>query len=103
MMLTSRVLNASQAFAVNAVQYVVETGGALDKAKELALSIAENSSVSNYAIINALPRIQDMSHDDGLFVESIMAALVQASPQAQDGLKEFLQKRARPLDKPSAV
>lgn len=103
MMLTSRVLNASQALAVNAVQYVVESGAALAKAKELALSIAANSSVSNYAIINALPRIQDMSHDDGLFVESIMAALVQASPQAQDGLKEFLEKRARPLDKASAA
>jgi enoyl-CoA hydratase/carnithine racemase len=102
MMLTSRVLNAQEALAANAVQYVVPAGNALAKAHELARIIAENSPVSNFAITNTLPRIQDMSHDDGLFVESIMAALVQSSPEAQVGLKEFLEKRARRLDTPSA-
>lgn len=100
LMLTSRVLKADEALAANAVQYLVPAGDALKKAKELATSIAENSPVSNYAIINALPRIQDMGHDDGLFVESIMAALVQSSPEAQAGLADFLEKRARRLDTP---
>ncbi|CAN7799852.1 crotonase/enoyl-CoA hydratase family protein [Paraburkholderia hospita] len=101
MMLTSRVLTASDALLANAVQYVVPTGAALLKAKELAAAIAENSPISNYAIINALPRIQDMGHEDGLFVESLMASLVQSSPEAQAGLKDFLEKRARPLDMPA--
>lgn len=101
MMLTSRVLNAEEALACNAVQYVVPKGTALQKALELAALIAQNSPVSNFAITNTLPRIQDMSHDDGLFVESVMAALVQSSPQAQAGLSDFLEKRARPLEKPS--
>lgn len=100
MMLTARVLNADEALHANAVHYLVEPGDALAKAMELAALVAENSPVSNYAIINALPRIQDMSHDDGLFVESIMAALVQSSPQAQAGLAAFLEKRARPLETP---
>ena len=101
MMLTSRVLSAHDAMSANAVQYVVPSGTALTKAKELAASIAENSAVSNFAITNTLPRIQDMSHDDGLFVESIMAALVQSSPEAQSGLQDFLEKRARRLDTPA--
>ncbi|WP_323370835.1 crotonase/enoyl-CoA hydratase family protein [Pseudomonas helleri] len=101
MMLTSRVLSANDAMSANAVQYVVASGNALAKAKELAASIAENSAVSNFAITNTLPRIQDMSHDDGLFVESIMAALVQSSPEAQSGLQDFLEKRARRLDTPA--
>lgn len=102
MMLTSRVLSAHDAMSANAVQYVVPSGTALTKAKELAASIAENSAVSNFAITNTLPRIQDMSHDDGLFVESIMAALVQSSPEAQSGLQDFLEKRARRLDTPAS-
>lgn len=97
MMLTSRVLKAEEALLANAVQYVVPAGGALQKARELAAFIAENSPVSNYAITNALPRIQDMGHDDGLFVESIMAALVQSSPEAKNGLADFLEKRAPKL------
>ena len=101
MMLTSRVLSAHDAMSANAVQYVVPSGTALTKAKELAASIAENSAVSNFAITNTLPRIQDMSHDDGLFVESIMAALVQSSPEAQRGLQVFLEKRARRLATPA--
>jgi enoyl-CoA hydratase/carnithine racemase len=101
MMLTSRVLQVGEALASNAVQYVVPTGTSLAKARELAATIAGNSAVSNFAIIQALPRIQDMSHDDGLFVESLMAALVQSSPEAQTGLKDFLEKRARRLDTPT--
>jgi (methylthio)acryloyl-CoA hydratase len=31
-------------------------------------------------VLQALPRIQDMSEADGLFVESLMAALSQTSP-----------------------
>jgi len=100
MMLTSRVVKADEALNINAVQYVVPAGSALQKALELASVIAENSAVSNFAITNALPRIQDMNHDDGLFVESVMAALVQSSPEAQAGLQDFLQKRARPLINP---
>lgn len=100
MMLTAKVVRAEEALAINAVQYVVPAGAALSHAMELAGLISENSSVSNFAITNALPRIQDMNHDDGLFMESVMAALVQSSPEAQSGLQDFLHKRARPLDKP---
>jgi hypothetical protein len=35
-----------------------------------------------------------MSHDDGLFLESMVAALSQTSPEAIDRLKAFLEKRA---------
>lgn len=102
MMLTARVMKADEALSANLVNFVTEAGGALDKALELAAGIAKNSPISNYAIINALPRIHDMSHDDGLFVESLMAAMTQTSPEAQAGLKEFIEKRADRL-KPLAA
>jgi enoyl-CoA hydratase/carnithine racemase len=100
LMLTGRVLNADEAERCNLVQYVVDAGRALDKAKDIALTAAGNAWLSNYAVINALPRIQDMAHDDGLFVESIIAAFTQTTPEATERLKAFLEKRAAPLAVP---
>ena len=82
------------------MQYVVEAGSALAKAKELAGVAAGNAPLSNYAIINALPRIQDMAQDDGLFVESLMASFTQTSPEASERLKAFLDKRAAKVAAP---
>jgi enoyl-CoA hydratase/carnithine racemase len=94
MMLTGRVLSATEAERANFVQYVTGRGQALAKAKELAAQIAGNAPLSNFAIVNALPRIQDLSHDDGLFFESLMAAMTQTSPEALERLRAFLDKRA---------
>jgi (methylthio)acryloyl-CoA hydratase len=69
----------------------------LAKAKDLAARIAGNAPLSNFAIVNALPRIQDLAHDDGLFFESLMAAMTQTSPEALERLRAFLGKRAERL------
>ena len=100
MMLTGRVLSADESVGANFVQYLVPKGEALAKARELALRIAKNAPLSNFAITNALPRIQDLSHDDGLFFEALMAAMTQTAPEAQERLREFLEKRAERLAAP---
>jgi enoyl-CoA hydratase/carnithine racemase len=100
MMLTGRTLSADKAERINLVQYVVKPGEALEEAKRLALRIAQNAPLSNFAITQALPRIQDLSHDDGLFFESLMAAFTQTSPEATARLRAFLEKRAERLAKP---
>jgi (methylthio)acryloyl-CoA hydratase len=102
MMLTGRVLSATEGERAGFVQYLTKPGEALDKAKALAARIAGNAPLSNFAIINALPRIQDLSHDDGLFFESLMAAMTQTSPDAQERLRAFLDKRAERLAVPGA-
>lgn len=100
LMLTGRVLSAEEGERFNLVQYVVDKGEALAKAKELAGKIAANAPLSNYAVMQALPRIQDMSQDDGLFLESLMAAFTQTDPEAQARLDAFVQKRAARLNVP---
>jgi hypothetical protein len=52
------------------------------------------------AVLQALPRIQDMSETDGLFVESLTAALVQSGPEAAQRLAEFAEKRAAKVARP---
>lgn len=100
MMLTGRVVKAAEAERWNLVQYVVPAGEALAKAEQLARAAAGNAPLSNYAVINALPRIQDMARDDGLFVESIVSAFTASSPEAEARLRAFLEKRAARLAVP---
>jgi enoyl-CoA hydratase/carnithine racemase len=45
-------------------------------------------------MINSISRIDDMSKADGLYVESLSAAVSQSGPDADEGLRAFLEKRA---------
>ncbi|KAA9007856.1 crotonase/enoyl-CoA hydratase family protein [Histidinibacterium aquaticum] len=100
MMLTGRTVGAPEMERWGGVSYVVPEGQGLEKAMEIAAKTAENAEMSNYAILNALPRIQDMSSEDGLFVESIMSALTSATPEAEERLRAFLEKRAGKVEAP---
>ena len=100
LMLTGRVLSAADAERLNLVHYLTGAGEAVVQAKALAGKMAQNAELSNFAIIQALPRIQDLAHDDGLFFASLMAAFTQTSPEARERLRAFLEKRAEPLKAP---
>jgi enoyl-CoA hydratase/carnithine racemase len=93
MMLTGRKYDAEQGLALGLTHYSVDEGTALEMAIDLAHKIASNAPLSNYIMIQALSRIEDMAKQDGLFTESLCAALTQTSPDALEGLQAFLQKR----------
>ena len=93
MMLTGRKYNADEGLALGLAHYSVGKGEALALAKKLARRIAANAPLSNYIMIQALSRIEDMAKADGLFTESLCAAITQTSPDAIEGLQAFLQKR----------
>jgi len=94
MMLTGRVYDAEQGLAIGLSQYVVPEGQGLAKGFELAERIAGNAPMSNFAVMHALPRIADQSQPDGLFTESLMAAVAESTPDAKERLRAFLEKRA---------
>ena len=93
MMLTGRKYDADQGLALGLTHYSVAEGAALEMAIDLAHKIASNAPLSNYIMIQVLSRIEDMAKQDGLFTESLCAALTQTSPDALEGLQAFLQKR----------
>ena len=103
MMLTGRVVPAQQAEDWNLVQYVTPDGEAVEKAIKLATSASQNAELSNYAIINALPRIHDMSSEDGLFVESFVSSFTAMTPEAEGRLQDFLEKRTRKIQRPDSA
>ncbi len=94
MMLTGRVHDAAEGYAMGLTQYVVDNGAQLSKALELATKIATNAPMSNYAVMHALPRIADQSHGEGLMTEALMAAIAQSTPEAKGRLRAFLEGRA---------
>lgn len=93
MMLTGRKYGAEDGLRLGLCHYAVGAAEGLPLAMDLAGKIASNASLSNYIMIHALSRIEDMSKADGLFTESLCAALTQTSPDAQEGLRAFLDKR----------
>ncbi len=100
MMLTGRILDADEGQAVGLTHYRVEAGEGLAKGIELAGRIATHSPLSNFAVMQALPRIADMSQGDGLFVESLIASIAQGDDTAKQRMREFLDGKAARLRRP---
>jgi enoyl-CoA hydratase/carnithine racemase len=90
MMLTGRVYDAEEGFRIGMSQYLVGDGEGLEKAFALAEKVAANAPLSNFAVVHALPRIAEMSHGDGLFTESLMAAIAQGDDAAKGRMRAFL-------------
>ncbi|HWL03875.1 MAG TPA: crotonase/enoyl-CoA hydratase family protein [Xanthobacteraceae bacterium] len=91
LMLTGRALTAAEGERANLCQYVVPAGQSLEKAKQLAARIAQNAPLTNWAVCSCLPRVNDMSHEDGLFIESLIGNAV-ASTEGYERVKAFVEK-----------
>ena len=74
MMLTGRVLDAEEGHALGLSHYLTGPGEGLARALELAQKIAANSPVTNFAVLQALPRIAEANPTEGYLLESLMAA-----------------------------
>jgi enoyl-CoA hydratase/carnithine racemase len=94
MMLTGRVYDAAEGQAIGLSHYLVEAGGGLDKALELAGRIAANAPLTNFAVLQALPRIAETAPPVGYLMESLMAAVAAGSDDAKDRMRAFLEHRA---------
>jgi len=99
MMLTGRVYNATDGERIGLAQYLVPAGASFAKALELALRIAQNAPLTNYALMHALPRIAEQPADQGFFTEAMMAAIAQSAPEAKQRVRDFLQGRAAKVQK----
>ena len=99
MMLTGRVYNAVDGERIGLAQYLVPAGQAFDKALELALRIADNAPLTNYALMHALPRIAEQSSDHGFFTEAMMAGIAQSAPEAKQRVRAFLEGKAAKVRK----
>ncbi len=98
MMLAARTYDAERALQLGLCHEVVSNGLSVTRAMEIAAAAAKQAPLSNYAMVTAISRINDMSTTDGLFTESLMAGMVQSGSEVAAGLAEFLQKKSRQLE-----
>jgi enoyl-CoA hydratase/carnithine racemase len=94
MMLTGRVLSAEEGQTLGLSHYLTGPGEGFAKALELAGKVARNSPVTNFAVLQALPRITQASPEEGYLLESLMAAVAGSSTEAQTRMRAFLEGRA---------
>ncbi|KUP90841.1 crotonase/enoyl-CoA hydratase family protein [Tritonibacter horizontis] len=93
MMLTGRNYGAEEGLSLGLCHYSVGSGEGHDLARKLARKIADNAPFSNYLMLQAISRIQDMPRSEGFFTESLAAAMAQTSDGAKEGMRAFLEKR----------
>jgi len=93
MMLTGRRYPASEAERIGAIHYVVDDGAGFAFGMELARKVAQNAAHSNVAILQALPRIADMSHAEGLFAERMTASLMATEDESRERINAFLERK----------
>ncbi len=104
MMLTGRVLNAKAGVQLGLAHEISVPGESLRAALALAKRVAQNAPLSNYAMVTSISRIADMSATDGMFAESLMAAVVQTGAEVQTRLGAFVDKslaKVTPLHAPA--
>src|ERR1044072_5784727 len=94
LMLTGRTYGAEEGQALGLSHYLVEPGEGLAKGIEIAKRIATNSPTTNFAIMQALPRIAEQDRASGYLMESMMAAIAQGNDEAKKRVTAFLEKRA---------
>jgi len=86
----------AEAVSWNLASYLVDKGEALARAKAIAHRIAENSEAANFAIVNGLSRIDDLSQEDGMFMEWLVSeSLIGEDTVSRVGA--FVAKTAKPI------
>ena len=93
MMLTGRRYDAEDGYRLGLSHYLVDDAEVLPEAFRLARQIATNAPLSNWASINAVANIGDMSMANGLYTESMAAALAQSSDEANKRMQDFLNRK----------
>uniref|UniRef100_UPI003342C50E crotonase/enoyl-CoA hydratase family protein n=1 Tax=Castellaniella defragrans TaxID=75697 RepID=UPI003342C50E len=93
MMLTGRIYNAEEGLRLGLSHYLVDDGAALQEAFRLARQVESNAPLSNWASINAVANIGEMSMNNGFYTESIVAAIAQTSDEANRRMQEFLNRK----------
>jgi (methylthio)acryloyl-CoA hydratase len=101
MMMTGRTYGAEEGYKFGFSQYLVDDGEGLAKGVEIARRAAANAPLSNFAMIQALPRIMEMGPSEGLFTEALMVGIAQSSEEAKGRLRDFLEKRGAKVVKDS--
>jgi enoyl-CoA hydratase/carnithine racemase len=100
MMLTGRTYSAAEGVPLGFSQYLVGDGEGFGRGLELATAMCRNAPLTNFAVIQALPRIADSDPRVGYLMESLVSAVAQGDKEAKGRVRAFLDKRAAKVTRP---
>lgn len=93
LMWTGRRISAAEAKEYRLVNHVTPKGGALEKGREIARSIAENAPISVMLSKAAIDRGVDMALADGMATEGDVSFMLYFTSDRNEGLSAFREKR----------
>ena len=93
LILTGRRIDAAEAERIGLVTRVVPQGDLLQEARAMATTIAQNGPLAVRAAKAAVWRGLDVSLEEALRLEQLLAEPVRQSEDAQEGPRAFLEKR----------
>jgi len=91
---TGEPLTAQEALALGLVNAVVPPDGLLPTAERLARKILENAPLAVWAMKEATLRTLSLRQDEAYKVANLLLRQVEATQDAQEGLRAFREKRA---------
>ena len=93
LLLTGRHIRAAEAKEIGLIGHVVPDGTALDKALELAETIAANGPLAVQAILRTIRETEGMHENDAFRIDAKLGMAVFQSEDAKEGPRAFTEKR----------
>lgn len=94
LMWTGRRISATEAREIRLVNHVTPAGQALEKARELAATIAGNAPLSVMFTKGVIDRGEDMALQDGMTAEADVSFMLYFTADRKEGLQAFREKRS---------
>ena len=92
-LLTSRLMDAEEAFRAGLLTMVVEPESLLSHAEEIALKIASGAPIASRYTKETVLKGMDMTLEQGLRLEADLNILLQSTSDRAEGLRSFQEKR----------
>jgi enoyl-CoA hydratase len=93
LLLTGRHMRAPEALRLGLIGEVVPDGTALDRAREVAATVAANGPVAVQAVLRALRETEAVPEREAMRIDSRIGMAVFASDDAREGPLAFVEKR----------
>lgn len=93
MMLSARIVDATEALRLGLVDEVVPAADLMQRARELAGTISAMAPLAVAGVLEAIERGADCSLQEGMRIEAEIFGRLCGSPDKHEGLTAFLEKR----------
>ncbi|MFZ0889908.1 MAG: enoyl-CoA hydratase-related protein [Candidatus Binataceae bacterium] len=92
-LLTGNRIDANEAYRIGLVNYVMPPDKVMEKAEELAATIAQNGPLAVRKIKEAVERCSGLPYKEAFRIENEIAREVMRSEDAKEGPRAFMEKR----------